>query len=69
MAFFFLIRIDPHSPVPYLLRRAVAWGRLNTAELYQQLFIENNGQINLFELLGIGGEPRRPAPQDGGASQ
>ncbi len=62
----FLIRIDPHSPVPYLLRRAVAWGRLNTAELYQQLFVENDGQINLFELLGISGGADRPAPHNGG---
>lgn len=49
----FLIQIEPHSPVPYLLRRAVDWGRCNTAELYQELFLQNNGQINLFEILGI----------------
>ncbi|MET0616977.1 MAG: type VI secretion system protein TssA, partial [Luteibacter sp.] len=26
----FLARIEPHSPVPYLLRRAVLWGELNS---------------------------------------
>lgn len=50
----YLAHIEPHSPVPYLLRRAVAWGGLNTAELYRELFVVGNAQINLFELLGLG---------------
>lgn len=49
----FLMQIEPHSPVPYLLRRAVRWGALNTAELYQEIFMKSNAQINVFELLGI----------------
>jgi type VI secretion system ImpA family protein len=50
----YLAHIEPHSPVPYLLRRAVAWGALNTAELYRELFVVGNAQISLFELLGLG---------------
>lgn len=49
----FLMQVEPHSPVPYLLRRAVRWGELNTAELYQEIFMRSNAQINVFELLGI----------------
>lgn len=49
----FLADIEPHSPVPYLLRRAVAWGGLNTAELYRELFVRGNAQLDLFELLGV----------------
>ena len=49
----FLAQTEPHSPVPYLLRRAVAWGGLNTAELYGELFMKAKGQIDLFELLGL----------------
>ncbi|MDQ3288627.1 MAG: type VI secretion system protein TssA [Pseudomonadota bacterium] len=45
--------IEPHSPVPYLVRRAVAWGGLNTAQLYSEVFVRCGGQINIFELLGL----------------
>lgn len=48
-----LLQIDPHSPTPYLVQRAIEWGRLNTAELYQEVFIRLGGQINIFELLGL----------------
>jgi type VI secretion system protein ImpA len=44
---------DPHSPAPYLVQRAVQWGRLSTSELYRQVFIEMGGQLNIFELLGL----------------
>lgn len=49
-----LAQLEPHSPVPYLVRRAIEWGALNTAQLYDTLFIRGQGQLNLFELLGIG---------------
>lgn len=60
-----LERIEPHSPVPYLIRRAVAWGGLNTAQLYNEVFVRCGGQINIFELLGlndpVGGQGRPTA--------
>jgi type VI secretion system ImpA family protein len=64
-----LEHIEPHSPVPYLIRRAVAWGGLNTAQLYNEVFVRCGGQINIFELLGLaenvdqerGGQPRAAA--------
>jgi type VI secretion system protein ImpA len=49
----YLQRIEPHSPVPYLLKRAVAWGNLNTAELYQELFVKASGRLDIFEMLGL----------------
>lgn len=49
----FLIRIEPHSPAPYLVNRAIAWGRMNTADLYQELFIRLGGQLGIFDLLGL----------------
>lgn len=54
-----LERIEPHSPVPYLIRRAVDWGGLNTAQLYNEVFVRCGGQINIFELLGL-----HPADED-----
>lgn len=49
----FLMRLEPHSPVPYLVRRATEWGSLNTVELYQELFLRLGGQLNIFDLLGL----------------
>ena len=49
----FLMRIEPHSPVPYLVQRATEWGRMNTADLYQELFLKLGGQLNIFEMLGL----------------
>lgn len=58
-----LRRIEPHSPVPYVVQRAIAWGGLNTAELYMELFVRTGGQINIFELLGIAAaQPADPQP-------
>lgn len=49
----YLAGLEPHSPVPYLLRRAGEWGNMNTAELYHELFVRFSGQLNIFEVLGI----------------
>jgi type VI secretion system protein ImpA len=48
----FLARIEPHSPVPYLLRRAVVWGGMDAADLYKELYAKNNGQISVADLFG-----------------
>ncbi|GAA0706539.1 type VI secretion system protein TssA [Dyella marensis] len=48
----YLMQVEPHSPVPYLIRRAVAWGGLNAAELYREVFQKGGGRIEIFELLG-----------------
>jgi len=49
----YLMRLEPHSPAPYLVQRAVEWGNLNTAELYHEVFVKFSGQLSIFELLGI----------------
>jgi type VI secretion system protein ImpA len=49
----YLMQVEPHSPVPYLIKRAVAWGQLNAAELYQEVFQKSGGRIDVFELLGL----------------
>lgn len=49
----YLVMDDPHSPVPYLVYKAIEWGQLNTAELYQELFVQYQGQLNIFEILGL----------------
>jgi len=49
----YLMQDDPHSPVPYLVFKAIEWGNLNTAELYQELFVQYQGQLNIFDILGL----------------
>ena len=52
----FLIKDDPHSMVPYLVYTACDWGELSAPELYQEIFLEKSGQINVFEIMGIEGD-------------
>lgn len=49
----YLMRTEPHSPVPYLVRRAVVWGNMSFADLMAQL-MKDGGDINrAFSLLGL----------------
>ena len=49
----YLMRTEPHSPVPYLVRRAVSWGNLSLAELLEELLAKNADLPTLYTLLGI----------------
>lgn len=49
----YLARIEPHSPTPYLVKRAVAWGNMNAIDVFQEL-VENKQQLqDIFKLLGM----------------
>lgn len=57
----FLLRIEPHSPVPYLLHRAATWGQMNASQLYQELFLRLGGQLNIFaDVMGLDVGPADP---------
>ncbi|WP_026971601.1 type VI secretion system protein TssA [Aliagarivorans marinus] len=49
----FLMEDDPHSPVPYLVYTACSWGEMSAPDLYQQLFLQQGGQLNIFEVMGL----------------
>lgn len=49
----YLMRIEPHSPCPYLVKRAVAWGRMPLAELLQELVRSEGDLRELYGLLGM----------------
>lgn len=55
----YLTHDDPHSPVPHLVFKAIEWGQMNTAELYQELFIQYQGQLNIFEVMGLELDPKQ----------
>jgi type VI secretion system protein ImpA len=49
----YLMRAEPHSPVPYLVRRAISWGNLSLAELLEELLQKNTDLATINALLGI----------------
>lgn len=51
----YLMRTEPHSPVPYLVRRAVTWGKLPLGELLQELLDSESDLKQINRLLGTRG--------------
>ena len=49
----FLLRTEPHSPVPYLVRRAISWGNLSLAELLEELLQKSGDVSTIYALLGM----------------
>ena len=49
----YLMRTEPHSPVPYLVRRAVSWEHMSLAELLEELLSRGSDLATLYQLLGI----------------
>ncbi len=49
----FLIQTEPHSPAPYLVKRAVTWGDKNLNDLLKELIHDPNNLGSLLELLGM----------------
>jgi len=60
----YLAHLEPHSPTPYLINRAVEWGNMNTGALYQELFIRLGGQLSIFDMVGTDmlPTPQKPTP-------
>lgn len=53
----FLQRTEPHSPTPYLIRRAVAWGGMSLGELLQELVQSDSDLRAIYTLLGMRERP------------
>lgn len=50
----YLSRTEPHSPTPYLIRRAIAWGGMRLEDLLPEL-VRNNAELgDIFRLLQMG---------------
>ena len=50
----YLATTEPHSPAPYLIRRAIRWGRLPLEELLPELVRNHDELSEIFRLLQIG---------------
>ena len=49
----YLSLVEPHSPTPYLLRRAVNWGRMPLPELMAEIIREEGDLNRLVNMLGL----------------
>ena len=49
----FLARTEPHSPVPFLLRRAIRWGSMDFGDLLPEMMRNSQGLEELNELLRL----------------
>ena len=49
----YLGRVEPHSPTPYLIRRAVKWGRMPLPELMTEIVREEGDLNRLANLIGV----------------
>jgi type VI secretion system protein ImpA len=49
----FFAKTEPHSPLPFLLQRAVRWGNLALPELLKELISDDNARGNVCRLTGI----------------
>jgi type VI secretion system protein ImpA len=51
----YLMRTEPHSPVPYLVKRAVQWGNMSLAELLYEFVGNPDDLVAIQRLLGMRG--------------
>ena len=67
-AAYYLLHTEPHSPVPYLALRAVAWGNLSLSELLEELVPDANNIAYIRALLALDQAIYRPpfGETDGG---
>ncbi len=49
----FLSRTEPHSPTPYLVRRAIAWGAMSLEQLLPELVSNRSDLSEIYRLLNL----------------
>ncbi len=49
----YLAALEPHSPTPYLIQRAVTWGRLPLPDLMAEILREEGDLNRMVQLLGL----------------
>lgn len=46
-------RTEPQSPLPYMLERAVRWGRMPLCDLLKEVILDERVRSDVFQLTGI----------------
>jgi type VI secretion system protein ImpA len=52
----FFRRTEPHSPVPYLIQRAINWSRMSFEQLLVELVKDENARLQINSTLGLDSE-------------
>ena len=45
---------EPHSPIPYLIERAIRWSNLSLQEWLREALKSDDALSNVQDLLGLG---------------
>jgi type VI secretion system protein ImpA len=48
----YLSEVEPHSPTPFLIRRAANWGRTSLPEVIAEIISQEGDVSRLFQILG-----------------
>lgn len=57
----YLERVEPHSPTPYLIHRAITWGSMSLAELISDTLNKGQDMSLLLDILNVKKE-KAPTP-------
>ena len=49
----YLMITEPHSPTPYLVKRAVAWGNMTLTQLLHEIVQDPSDLYSIYQLLGL----------------
>ena len=49
----YLLRTEPHSPTPYLIKRAISWGDMPLGQLLQEIVQTPQDLKAIYALLGM----------------
>lgn len=49
----YLMATEPHSPAPYLVKRAVSWGNMSLTELFREIVEDERDLHSILALLGV----------------
>jgi len=49
----YLTTIEPHSPTPYLIKRAISWGHMSLMEVLEEIIHDKNGLQGIMKILGV----------------
>lgn len=57
----YLAKIEPHSPVPFMIKRAVSWRDKSFVDLMKEMVQDPSGVADINHLLGLSGNMPNPA--------
>lgn len=63
----FLAQLEPHSPTPYLVKRAITWGSMPLVDLLKEIVNDPNDYRQIMQLLGQ--QPKNGNGNGNGATQ